>query len=147
MSLMRPMDPAFPIDRQIALDASAIVLINLFTLDKADEQAFLEAWQADAAFMKRQPGFISTQPPGYRRKSCLSQLCRLGIDRRLQGGILASRVQGKALLLPVLGRCLPAPLPEGRRAGHLRRLGSPFPESGHMDLRGPVPRLRARRSH
>jgi heme-degrading monooxygenase HmoA len=61
MSLMRPMDPAFPIDRQIALDASAIVLINIFTLDKADEQAFLEAWQADAAFMKRQPSFISTQ--------------------------------------------------------------------------------------
>jgi heme-degrading monooxygenase HmoA len=61
MSLMRPMDPAFPIDRQIAIDASAIVLINLFTLDKADEQSFLDAWQADAAFMKRQPGFISTQ--------------------------------------------------------------------------------------
>ena len=61
MSLMRPMDPAFPIDRQIAIDASAIVLINLFTLDKADEQAFLDAWQADATFMKRQPGFISTQ--------------------------------------------------------------------------------------
>lgn len=61
MSLMRPMDPAFPIDRQIALDASAVILINLFTLDKIDEQAFLEAWQADAAFMKRQPGFISTQ--------------------------------------------------------------------------------------
>ncbi|MBY3069392.1 antibiotic biosynthesis monooxygenase [Rhizobium laguerreae] len=61
MSLMRPMDPAFPIDRQIAIDASAIILINLFTLDKADEQAFLDAWQADAAFMKRQPGFISTQ--------------------------------------------------------------------------------------
>ncbi|MEI1251877.1 antibiotic biosynthesis monooxygenase family protein [Rhizobium sp. 6AS6] len=60
-SLMRPMDPAFPIDRQIAIDAFAIVLINLFTLDKADEQAFLDAWQADAAFMKRQPGFISTQ--------------------------------------------------------------------------------------
>lgn len=33
MSLMRPMDPAFPIDRQIALDASAVILINLFTLD------------------------------------------------------------------------------------------------------------------
>ncbi|MCV9942024.1 MULTISPECIES: antibiotic biosynthesis monooxygenase [Rhizobium] len=61
MSLMRPMDPAFPIDRQIAIDASAIILINLFTLDKADEQAFLDTWQADAAFMKRQPGFISTQ--------------------------------------------------------------------------------------
>ncbi|NKK98459.1 antibiotic biosynthesis monooxygenase [Rhizobium leguminosarum bv. viciae] len=61
MSLMRPMDPAFPIDRQIGIDASAIILINLFTLDKADEQAFLDTWQADAAFMKRQPGFISTQ--------------------------------------------------------------------------------------
>jgi heme-degrading monooxygenase HmoA len=61
MSLMRPMDPAFPIDRQIGIDASAIILINLFTLDKADEQAFLDTWQADAAFIKRQPGFISTQ--------------------------------------------------------------------------------------
>ncbi|MDP9812292.1 heme-degrading monooxygenase HmoA [Rhizobium tibeticum] len=61
MSLMRPMDPAFPIERQIALDASSIVLINLFTLDNADEQTFLDAWQADAGFMKRQPGFISTQ--------------------------------------------------------------------------------------
>jgi heme-degrading monooxygenase HmoA len=34
---------------------------NVFTLDKADEQTFLKAWQDDAAFMKRQPGFISTQ--------------------------------------------------------------------------------------
>jgi len=55
------MDPAFPIERQIALDASPVVLINVFTLDKADEQTFLNAWQNDAAFMKRQPGFISTQ--------------------------------------------------------------------------------------
>jgi heme-degrading monooxygenase HmoA len=55
------MDPAFPIERQIALDASPVVLINVFTLDKADEQTFLNAWQNDAAFMKQQPGFISTQ--------------------------------------------------------------------------------------
>ncbi|NOJ39849.1 antibiotic biosynthesis monooxygenase family protein [Bradyrhizobium australiense] len=61
MSLMRPLDPAFPIDRQIAIEATSVVLVNLFTLDKADEQAFLKTWQADAAFMKRQPGFISTQ--------------------------------------------------------------------------------------
>jgi heme-degrading monooxygenase HmoA len=58
---MRPLDPAFPIDRQVALDANAVVLVNVFTVDKADEQAFLEVWQDDAAFMKRQPGFISTQ--------------------------------------------------------------------------------------
>jgi heme-degrading monooxygenase HmoA len=61
MPLLRPLDPAFPIERQIGIEASPVVLVNVFTLDKADEQTFLEAWQADAAFMKRQPGFISTQ--------------------------------------------------------------------------------------
>ena len=61
MPQMRPLDPTFPIERQIAIDAGPVVLINLFTLDKADEQIFLEVWRDDAAFMKRQPGFISTQ--------------------------------------------------------------------------------------
>jgi heme-degrading monooxygenase HmoA len=61
MSLLRPLDPAFPIDRQLAIDANAVVLVNVFTLDKADEQTFLEAWKKDAAFMKKQPGFILTQ--------------------------------------------------------------------------------------
>lgn len=61
MSLLRPLDPAFPIERQLAVDATAIVLVNVFTLDKPDEQTFLQAWQKDAAFMKRQPGFISSQ--------------------------------------------------------------------------------------
>lgn len=61
MSLIQPLDPAFPIERQIELDISPVVLVNVFTLDPADEDAFLEVWQHDAAFMKRQPGFISTQ--------------------------------------------------------------------------------------
>ena len=61
MPLLRPLDPAFPIERQLAVDASPVVLVNVFTLDKADEQAFLEAWQVDAEFIKQQPGFISTQ--------------------------------------------------------------------------------------
>ena len=61
MSLLRPLDPAFPIERQIGIDAGPIVLKNLFTLDKADEQIFLQVWEDDAAFMKQQPGFISTQ--------------------------------------------------------------------------------------
>ena len=58
---LRPMDPVFPIERQLGVDASAVVLVNLFTLDKADEPALLEAWKHDAEFMKQQPGFISTQ--------------------------------------------------------------------------------------
>jgi len=61
MPRLRPLDPAFPIDRQLAVDATPVVLVNLFTLDQADEPRFLEAWQNDATFMKRQPGFISTQ--------------------------------------------------------------------------------------
>jgi heme-degrading monooxygenase HmoA len=61
MPLLRPLDPAFPIERQLALDASPVILVNVFTLDKADEKAFLQAWQDDALFMKQQPGFISTQ--------------------------------------------------------------------------------------
>ena len=61
MPLLRSLDPAFPIERQTEIDASPVVLVNIFTLDKADEQTFLIAWQDDAVFMKQQPGFISTQ--------------------------------------------------------------------------------------
>ena len=61
MSLLRPLDPTFPIERQLAIDAEPVVLVNVFMLDKADEPTFLEAWRDDAEFMKRQPGFISTQ--------------------------------------------------------------------------------------
>ena len=61
MSLLRPLDPTFPIERQLAVDAGPVVLVNVITLDKADEQAFLQTWRDDALFMKQQPGFISTQ--------------------------------------------------------------------------------------
>lgn len=58
---MKPLDPAFPIEQQLALDAGPIVLVNLFTLAPDDKPAFLAAWTADAAYMKARPGFISTQ--------------------------------------------------------------------------------------
>jgi heme-degrading monooxygenase HmoA len=62
MSLqLRPLDPMFPIERQLTIDASPVVLVNVFTLDPEDEQALLRAWRPDAEFMKRQQGFISTQ--------------------------------------------------------------------------------------
>jgi heme-degrading monooxygenase HmoA len=61
MSTLRPLDSAFPIQRQLAVDAAPVVLMNVFTLDKADEPTFLAVWRDDAEFMKRQPGFISTQ--------------------------------------------------------------------------------------
>ena len=61
MLALRPLDPSFPIERQIALDTGPVVLVNVFMVDKTEEPAFLETWQTDAAFMKQQPGFISTQ--------------------------------------------------------------------------------------
>jgi heme-degrading monooxygenase HmoA len=61
MSPLRPLDPAFPIERQLAVDAAPVVLVNVFTLELADEQTFLQAWHDDALCMKQQPGFISTQ--------------------------------------------------------------------------------------
>ncbi|WP_372393754.1 antibiotic biosynthesis monooxygenase [Xanthomonas sp. NCPPB 3582] len=46
MSRFEPLDPTFPLARQVDTDAEA---------------AFLRAWSADALFMKHQPGYISTQ--------------------------------------------------------------------------------------
>jgi heme-degrading monooxygenase HmoA len=46
---------------QSRADAGSVVLINKFTVDPAETGALVEAWAADAAFMKTQPGFISTQ--------------------------------------------------------------------------------------
>ena len=61
MSLMKPLDDKFPSQRQLDVEAAPVVLVNVFTLDAADEPVFLDAWKDDAEFMKRQPGFISTQ--------------------------------------------------------------------------------------
>ena len=58
---MKPLDPTFPIQQQLGERASPVVLVNLFTLDRADESAFVDAWTHDAVFMKAQRGFISTQ--------------------------------------------------------------------------------------
>ena len=61
MPQMKPLDEKFPIELQIGIEAAPVVLVNLFTLEPADEERFLEVWKHDADFMKRQPGFISTQ--------------------------------------------------------------------------------------
>jgi len=50
-----------PIFRQLAVDQPTVVLVNLFKVAEADLPAPLKAWEADALWIKRQPGFISTQ--------------------------------------------------------------------------------------
>ena len=123
MPSMRPLDPAFPIERQIAIEASSVVLVNVFTLDKADEQIFLQAWQDDAQFMKRQPGFISAQLHRAIGESPTYLNCAvLGIHRRLPERVHASGIQGENVGLSVLGGRFPASVPEGCGFRRLRRI-------------------------
>jgi heme-degrading monooxygenase HmoA len=61
MAKLHPLDPAFPMDRQLAVAAAPVVLVNIFSVDAGDVDALLSAWERDALWMKQQPGFISTQ--------------------------------------------------------------------------------------
>ena len=58
---LRPLDPNVPIFQQINVDVSPVVLVNVFQVDEKDIPALVEAWEADANWMKQQPGYISTQ--------------------------------------------------------------------------------------
>jgi heme-degrading monooxygenase HmoA len=55
------MDNIVTLREQMTSDLGPIVLINKFHVDRGEADALLAAWAADAAFMKRQPGFITTQ--------------------------------------------------------------------------------------
>ncbi|WP_298822156.1 antibiotic biosynthesis monooxygenase family protein [uncultured Roseibium sp.] len=57
----KPLDPAFPIEQQLGTESGPVVLVNLFTVDPEDQEALVEAWRNDALWMKKQPGYISTQ--------------------------------------------------------------------------------------
>lgn len=50
MPLLKPLDIKFPIERQLEVEVSPVVLVNIFTLDKADEAEFLKVWETTAHF-------------------------------------------------------------------------------------------------
>src|SRR5215510_455278 len=58
---LREMDDQVTYAQQLQHDDGPVVLINQFTLAPGDTERFLQVWADDAAFMKQQPGFISTQ--------------------------------------------------------------------------------------
>jgi heme-degrading monooxygenase HmoA len=58
---LRPLDAEVPIFRQLQADQSPVIVVNIFQVAEIDIPALLEAWAQDAAWMKKQPGFISTQ--------------------------------------------------------------------------------------
>ena len=55
------MDSKITLMQQMEADGSPVVLINRFTVAPEEAEQLLTAWAADAAFMKTQPGYISTQ--------------------------------------------------------------------------------------
>ena len=58
---LKPLDADVPIFHQLGADVSPVVLVNIFQVAQADLPALVEAWEADANWMKLQPGYISTQ--------------------------------------------------------------------------------------
>ena len=61
MLRLRALDETCSIEAQLAVEQSPAILVNVFEVDAADEEALVRAWEADANWMKRQPGYISTQ--------------------------------------------------------------------------------------
>lgn len=58
----KELDPNVSIaDQAASQQEGPVVLINVFHIDPADRDALVAAWTHDAAFMKEQAGYISTQ--------------------------------------------------------------------------------------
>jgi len=55
------MDKEVSIQAQLADTDGPVILINKFTVKSNEAEQLIDAWADDAAWMKRQPGFISTQ--------------------------------------------------------------------------------------
>ena len=71
MLTLKPLDESCPIHQQLGADVSPVVLVNLFTVAAPDVAALLQAWEADANWMKQQPGYISTQLHRAVGESCV----------------------------------------------------------------------------
>jgi len=61
MVQLRSLDEKVPIFQQLGTEVSPVILVNVFHVAEADIPALLTAWENDANWMKKQPGYISTQ--------------------------------------------------------------------------------------
>lgn len=61
MVTFREMDERVRLQDQLADEGGPVVLVNVFSVDPSEVEEVLTAWAADAAWMRQQPGFISTQ--------------------------------------------------------------------------------------
>ena len=58
---LRPLDENVSIFQQLESEVSPVILVNLFQIAEAEIPDLLRAWEHDANWMKKQPGYISTQ--------------------------------------------------------------------------------------
>src|SRR5512135_864213 len=55
------MDENVTLNDQMQQGGRSVILINKFTVNPEEVDQLRRAWEADAAYFKKQPGFISTQ--------------------------------------------------------------------------------------
>jgi heme-degrading monooxygenase HmoA len=55
------MDEHVPLADQLMNEVGPVILVNIFKVHPNDADGLLQAWAADAAYLKTKPGFISTQ--------------------------------------------------------------------------------------
>ena len=86
---------------QLGEDDEPVVLVNVFTVNPDEAEGVLEAWTRDAAFMKRQPGFIWTQlHRGIGESSTFMNYAVWERRCRLQGRVRASRISSQIASYP-----------------------------------------------
>ena len=61
MVTITEVDEHIPFFQQLQAETGPIVLVNTFVAPPGRLDEVMDVWAEDAAFMKRQPGFISTQ--------------------------------------------------------------------------------------
>ena len=61
MVQFRELDDRVPFANQLGESGGPAVFMNTFHVAPEDVDGFMEAWKADGEFMKRQPGYVSTQ--------------------------------------------------------------------------------------
>ena len=101
----------------------SVILINTFTVEPEEADQLQQAWASDAAFMRQQPGFISTQlHRGIGGSSVFVNYAVWESVEQFKGGIHQPRVPGEAAGLPARCCGVATPLQEGRSAWNLRGL-------------------------
>ena len=61
MLKIKAFDPLCSIEQQLSTEKSPVILMNPFYVERENIDDVIQAWEADATWLKRQPGFISTQ--------------------------------------------------------------------------------------